>query len=211
MPSYLLSARRTPIGKLLGGLSTVPAPQLAATAIRAAIDHAEIDPAFIDQVILGHVLAAGVGQAPARQAAIAAGIPVTVGALSVNKVCGSGLAAVMLADQMIRAGEAKIVVAGGMENMSLAPHLLVGTRSGWKYGNQEARDSLIHDGLWCNHEKQGMGCLADYTAAECSISREDQTNSLGNHRAVAAWQAGKFTKLLLSVSNLVTRDDRRSR
>lgn len=201
MPSHLLSARRTPIGKLLGGLSTIPAPQLAAAAIRAATNDAAIDLAQIDQVILGHVLSAGVGQAPSRQAAIAAGIPDTVGAMSVNKVCGSGLAAVMLADQMIRAGEANLVVAGGMENMSLAPHLLVGTRSGWKYGDQTARDSMIHDGLWCAHENTGMGCLADYTAAQSGISREDQDQfALESHRrALATWQSGKFASEITPV------------
>jgi acetyl-CoA C-acetyltransferase len=194
MSSYILSARRTPIGKLLGSLSTVPAPRLAAEAIRAVLADAGILPQLVDQVILGHVLSAGVGQAPARQALLAAGIPASVGAMSVNKVCGSGLAAVMLADQMIRAGEAEIVVAGGMENMSLAPHLLVGQRMGWKYGHQTALDSMLHDGLWCATENQGMGCLADETAGKCGVSREDQDLwSLESHRrALAAWQMGKF-------------------
>src|SRR5580765_4891753 len=134
--SYIIAARRTPIGKLLGGLSTVPAPLLAATAIRAALGDSKQDGAVVDQVILGNVLSAGVGQAPARQAALAAGIPPTVGAITINKVCGSGLAAVMLADQAIRAGDASVIVAGGMENMSLAPHLMMSVRSGWKFGNQ---------------------------------------------------------------------------
>src|SRR5438045_2530803 len=124
--SYIIAARRTPIGKLLGSLSTVPAPQLAAAAIRAALADAGLPPAEIDHVILGNVLSAGIGQAPARQAALAAGIPAAVGAVTINKVCGSGLMAVMLANQAIRAGDAKMIVAGGMENMSLAPHLLVG-------------------------------------------------------------------------------------
>src|SRR5215831_10001844 len=126
--SYIVAARRTPIGKLLGSLSTTPAPQLAATAIRAALADTTIAPDRINQVILGNVLSAGIGQAPARQAAIAAGIPPTVGAVTINKVCGSGLMAVMLADQAIRAGDAETIVAGGMENMSLAPHLIMGAR-----------------------------------------------------------------------------------
>src|SRR5689334_16644408 len=136
MPSsYIVAARRTPIGKLLGSLSTVSAPQLAATAIRAALSDAAIAPDRINQVILGNVLSAGIGQAPARQAAIAAGIPPSVGAVTINKVCGSGLMAVVLADQAIRAGDAEILIAGGMENMSLTPHLIMGARTGWKYGN----------------------------------------------------------------------------
>src|SRR5947209_1318784 len=117
--SYIVAARRTPIGKLLGGLSTVPAPQLAATTIRAVLGDSKQDAAAVDQVILGNVLSAGIGQAPARQAALGARIPATVGAITINKVCGSGLATVMLADQAIRAGDASIIVAGGMENMSL--------------------------------------------------------------------------------------------
>src|SRR5205809_2056290 len=158
--SYIVAARRTPIGKLLGSLSTIPAPQLAATAIRAALGDADISPDRIDHVILGNVLSAGIGQAPARQASIASGIPPTVGAVTINKVCGSGLMAVMLADQAIRAGDAEAIVAGGMENMSLAPHLIMGARAGWKYGHQTVLDSMLHDGLWCASENKGMGALA---------------------------------------------------
>src|SRR5262245_42617259 len=174
--SYIVAARRTPIGKLLGSLSTVSAPLLAATAIDAALADCRISPNGIDHVLLGNVLSAGIGQAPARQAAMVAGIPATVGAVTINKVCGSGLMAVMLADQGIRAGDACAIVAGGMENMSLAPHLLKGARAGWKYGNQTAIDSMLHDGLWCAHENKGMGSLADYTAVKCGVSREDQDN-----------------------------------
>jgi acetyl-CoA C-acetyltransferase len=200
--SYLLSARRTPIGKLLGALSTVTAPQLAATAIRAALEDSGLPSATIEHVILGNVLSAGIGQAPARQAAIAAGIPATVGAVTVNKVCGSGLMVVMLADQAIRAGDANAVVAGGMENMSLAPHLLVGARAGWKYGHQTALDSMLHDGLWCACENKGMGSLADYTAAKSNVSREDQDAfAVESHRrAVAAREAGKFRREIVPVS-----------
>jgi len=192
--SYIIAARRTPIGKLLGSLSTVPAPQLAATAIRAALADSGQPPETIDHVLLGNVLSAGIGQAPARQAALAAGIPATVGAVTVNKVCGSGLMAVMLADQAIRAGDARTIVAGGMENMSLAPHLLLGVRAGWKFGNQSAIDSMLHDGLWCATENKGMGSLADYTAARCNVSRDDQDAfSVESHRrATAAREGGKF-------------------
>jgi acetyl-CoA C-acetyltransferase len=192
--SYIIAARRTPVGKLLGSLATVPAPKLAAPAIGAALADCGLAPESIDQVILGNVLSAGVGQAPARQAAIGAGIPPTVGAITINKVCGSGLAAVMLADLAIRAGDATAVVAGGMENMSQAPHLLVGARAGWKFGHQTVVDSMVHDGLWCACEGQGMGALADYTAAKCGVSREDQDAfAVESHRrAVAAIEAGKF-------------------
>jgi acetyl-CoA C-acetyltransferase len=160
-----------------------------------------LQPDAADHVILGNVLSAGIGQAPARQAALAAGIPATAGAVTINKVCGSGLMAVMFADQAIRTGDAKMIVAGGMENMSLAPHLLVGARAGWKYGNQSALDSMLHDGLWCATENQGMGALADYTAARCKISREDQDAfAVESHRrAIAALETGKFKNEIASV------------
>jgi len=201
MASYILSARRTPIGKMLGSLSSVPAPQLAAAAIQAALADSRVPADSVDQVILGNVLPAGVGQAPARQAALAAGLPPTVGALTINKVCGSGLMAVMLADQAIRAGDASVIVAGGMENMSLAPHLLSGVRSGWKFGHQQAIDSMLHDGLWCARENKGMGSLSDYTAAKCGVSRADQDAfSVESHRrASAAQEAGKFAAEIAAV------------
>jgi acetyl-CoA C-acetyltransferase len=200
--SYIVAARRTPIGKLLGGLSSVPAPQLAAAAIRAALADAAIAPERVEEVILGNVLSAGMGQAPARQAALAAGIPPSVGAVTINKVCGSGLKAVMLADQAIRAGDASVIVAGGMENMSLAPHLLVGVRSGWKFGNQQSLDSLQHDGLSCAAERQPMGALAEYTASQCGISRraQDEFAVESQRRAVAAQAAGKFHAEIVPVS-----------
>jgi acetyl-CoA C-acetyltransferase len=195
MPSsYIVAARRTSIGKLLGALSTVPAPQLAAFAIRAALADAGLEPDQVDEVILGNVLTAGVGQAPARQAALEAGIPSTVGALTINKVCGSGLKAVMLADQIIRAGDAQTIVAGGMENMSLAPHLLMGSRRGIKFGDSQLVDSMLHDGLWCAKENKGMGALADYIAATYHVSRQDQDRlaAESHRRAVAAQATGKF-------------------
>src|SRR3954447_8039905 len=192
MPSsYIIAARRTPIGKLLGSLSAVPAPQLAATAIRAALADARVSPDRVDEVILGNVLSAGIGQAPARQAAMTSGIPGTVGAVTINKVCGSGLMAVMLTDRAIRAGEAQVVIAGGMENMSLAPHLIMGARAGWKYGSQTVFDSMQHDGLWCACENTGMGALADYTAAKGTVSREaqDAFAAQSHARAIAARDA----------------------
>ena len=200
--SYILAARRTPIGKLLGSLASVPAPRLAAAAIRAALADAEIPPERVQEVILGIVLQAGVGQAPARQAALAAGIPPSIGAVAINKVCGSGLKAVMLADQTIRAGEASIIVAGGMENMSLAPHLLMGARGGWKFGHAQALDSMLHDGLWCSTENQGMGSLADYIAVKCLISRsaQDEFAAESHRRATAAHQAGKLRGEIVAVS-----------
>jgi acetyl-CoA C-acetyltransferase len=203
MPSsYIVAARRTPIGKLLGSLSSTPAPQLAAVAIRAAVGDARLPGGEVSQVILGNVLSAGIGQAPARQASIAAGIPPQVGVLTINKVCGSGLMAVMLADQAIRAGDASVVVAGGMENMSLAPHLMMGSRAGWRFGDQKVVDSMLHDGLWCAHSDQGMGALADYTSAKCNVSREDQDAFAveSHHRAVAAREAGKFKAEIVPVA-----------
>ena len=201
MSSYLVSARRTPIGKLLGSLATIPAPQLAATAIKAALADADLPADRMDQVILGNVLSAGIGQAPARQAAIAAGLPPAVGALTINKVCGSGLMAVMLADQAIRSGDSQLVVAGGMENMSLAPHLVRGARAGWKFGHQQVLDSMVHDGLWCAHECQGMVALSDYIAAKCAVSREDQDAfAAESHcRAIAACANGEFASEIAPV------------
>ncbi|MGC3969996.1 MAG: beta-ketoacyl synthase N-terminal-like domain-containing protein [Pirellulales bacterium] len=159
MHSYLLAGCRTPIGKLLGGLSSLAAPQLGSFVIREALARAGVEPTQVDEVIMGNVLQAGVGQAPARQAALLAGLPPTVAAVTVNKVCGSGLKAVMLADQAIRAGDAACIVAGGMESMSRAPHLLVGSRTGFKYGHERLLDSMIHDGLWCALRKCGDGQL----------------------------------------------------
>jgi acetyl-CoA C-acetyltransferase len=194
MSAYLLSARRTPTGKFLGKLSSLSAPKLAAPAIAAALADSGLEAERIDEVILGNVLTAGVGQAPARQAALGAGIPERVPALTINKVCGSGLKAVMLADQAIRAGDAQVVIAGGMESMSQAPHLLMGSRTGWKYGPQMMVDSLIHDGLFCAMGQTGMGNIADETGRRFHVEREESdTFSLASHhKAAAAQQAGKF-------------------
>jgi len=192
--SYVVAGIRTPIGKLLGGLSSLPAPKLGAAAIGGALERAGVSREAVDEVIFGNVLQAGVGQAPARQAALLAGLPPTVAAVTVNKVCGSGLKAVMLADQAIRCGDAQVIVAGGMESMSRAPHLLMGVRGGWKYGHERAVDHMIHDGLWCAFENQAMGSAADYTARTFDVSRADQDawSAESHRRAAAARAAGKF-------------------
>lgn len=202
MHSYLLAGCRTPIGKLLGGLSSLAAPQLGAITVREVISRANLAPGDVEEVIFGNVLQAGVGQAPARQAALLAGLPPTVAAVTVNKVCGSGLKAVMLADQAIRAGDASCIVAGGMESMSRAPHLLVGSRTGFKYGHERLLDAMIHDGLWCAFENTGMGNSADYTAESRGVSRADQDAfSLQSHlRAAAAAKEGRFDAEIVPVA-----------
>lgn len=211
--SYLVAGCRTPIGKLLGGLSGIPAPHLAAVTIAEALRRSGLSPEQVDEVILGQVLQAGVGQAPARQAALAAGLPASTPALTINKVCGSGLKAVMLADQEIRLGEAKLIVAGGMENMSRAPHLLPQTRAGTKFGHTQAVDSMLHDGLWCAGENVGMGSLADHTAQLGGVSRDDQDAiSLESHRrATAAIEGGAFRDEIIAVKTgrgeLIERDE----
>src|SRR5438105_9084596 len=150
--AYLLSGVRAPIGKYLGALAELSAPQLGALVIGETLRRAKLAAAEVDEVIMGNVIQAGVGQNPARQAALKAGLPDTIAAYTVNKVCGSGLKAVMLAAQAIRAGDAETIAAGGMESMSRAPHLLFGARAGWKYGDQKVVDSVVHDGLWCPFE-----------------------------------------------------------
>ena len=200
--AYILAGVRTPIGKFLGRLSSLSAPELGALVIREVLRRAEIDPARVDDVIMGQVLTAGVGQAPARQAALKAGLPDTVSALTINKMCGSGLQAVMLAAQAIRAGDASIVVAGGMESMSQAPHLLRGAREGWKLGDGKLEDSMILDGLWCAVENCHMGSHADHIAREHHLTREaqDQFALNSQHRATSAIQAGNFVKEILPVT-----------
>jgi acetyl-CoA C-acetyltransferase len=190
----IVSAARTPVGRFLGGLTPVKAPELGAVAIRAAIARAGIDVGEIQDVVLGNVLQGGVGQAPARQAAIAAGIPGVVPALTVNMVCGSGLRAVMLAAQSIRAGDVSAVVAGGMESMSNAPFYAYGLRNGVKFGDQTLVDGLIKDGLWCSFCDVHMGGHAEYTAKKAGITRQAQDEfALSSHRkAIAAMDAGRF-------------------
>lgn len=172
--AYILAGARTPVGRFLGALSSLSAPQLGAIAIRESLRRAGVPPEQVDEVIMGNVVSAGLGQAPARQAALGAGLPSTVAALTVNKVCGSGLKAVMLASQAVRVGDAKIVVAGGMESMSRAPHVALGAREGWKLGHVELKDALLSDGLWCAFDDCHMGSHAEYTARAHGITREDQ-------------------------------------
>ena len=190
----IVSAARTPIGRFLGGLAPLTAPELGAVAIRAAMERARIDPAAICEVIMGNVLQAGVGQAPARQAAIKAGIPGLVPAYTVNKVCGSGLQAVMLAAQAIRAGDEQLLVAGGQESMSNAPHYVRGMRNGIKFGAQSMLDGLITDGLWCSFYERHMGGHAEYTAKKAGITRarQDEFALQSHQKAVAAIAAGRF-------------------
>jgi len=200
--AFLLSAARTPIGKYLGSLADVPAPQLGAVAITEALRRARVPSEQVEEVILGNVIQAGVGQNPARQAALKAGLPDSIAAFTVNKVCGSGLKAVMLAAQAIRAGDADLVVAGGTESMSRAPYLLFGARAGWKYGDQKAVDAMIHDGLWCAFEGWHMGEAAEHIASKCNVSRgeQDRFSVQSQQRAAAAWQKGAFSAEVVPVT-----------
>src|SRR5260370_5989731 len=197
----IVSAVRTPVGKYLGAFAAVPAPQLGALVIREATRRAHIEHGAVDEVIMGNVLEGGVGQAPARQAAIHAHLPGTVPALTINKVCGSGLKAVMLAAQAIRAGDEHCVVAGGMESRSNGPHYVYGMRAGIRAGNSELVDGTIHDGLWDSFSNSHMGNLAEYTAKKAGISRLDQDRfALASHqKAVAAMEACRFKAEILPV------------
>ena len=197
----ILSAVRTPIGRYLGGLSSFTAPQLGAMVIREAVSRARIDGNGVDSVIMGQVVQGGSGQAPARQAQIHAGLSPSIPAVTINMVCGSGLKAVMLASQAIRAGDAECVVAGGQEAMSAAPHYVYGMRNGIKAGNQTMVDGMIHDGLWDSFGCCHMGEYAEYTAEKAGVSRADQDSySYESHRkAVAAIDAGKFKSEILPV------------
>jgi acetyl-CoA C-acetyltransferase len=198
---YLLSAARTPIGKFGGGLSTVPATDLGATAIRAAVERARIDPARVDEAIMGQVIQAGAGQAPARQAALRGGLPESVSATTINKVCGSGLKAVMIGAAAIRAGDAQMIVAGGMENMNLGPYLLPGARAGYRLGNAELVDATVHDGLWCAICDVHMGIHAERVAAKHEVSRaaQDEFAVRSHQRALAAIAQGRFRDEIVPV------------
>ncbi|MCS6976615.1 MAG: acetyl-CoA C-acetyltransferase [Gemmatales bacterium] len=200
--SWILSAVRTPIGKFLGSLAEMSAPQLGAVAVQEALRRCGANAAEVDEVILGCVVQAGLGQNPARQAALKAGLPDTIAAVTVNKVCGSGLKAVMLADQAIRCGDARLIIAGGMESMSQAPYLLRGVRNGWKFGEQKAIDALIHDGLWCAFENCHMGESAEYIAERCQVSREDMDRYAvqSHHRAASAWEKGLFNAEVVPIT-----------
>jgi acetyl-CoA C-acetyltransferase len=193
-PVILRGGARTPVGRFLGGLSPLSAPDLGAIAIRAAVERAGVEARDVDEVVMGHVVTAGAGQAPARQAAVKSGLPPTIPALTVNKVCGSGLKAVMLAAQAIRARDARLVVAGGMESMSRAPHYLRGLREGVKFGDRAVQDGLILDGLWCSFGECHMGGHAEYTAAKAGVTRaEADAFALRSHeKAVAASREGRF-------------------
>ena len=197
----ILSACRTPIGKYLGGLAPLTAPKLGAVVVKEAVKRARIDGAAVEEVILGNVLQGGVGQAPARQAAIHAGLPGVIPALTINKVCGSGLKAVMLAAQAIKAGDEQCVVAGGMESMTNAPHYVYGMRGGIKAGDQNLVDGMIRDGLWDSFSNQHMGNLAEYTAKKAGVSRADQDAfALASHqKAVAAMEACHFKDQIVPV------------
>ena len=198
----IVDGARTPIGRFLGGLAPMSAPQLGAVAVAAAVERSGIDVNAVEEVIMGNVVVAGEGQAPARQAAIGAGIPAVVPAMTINKVCGSGLKAVMLAAQAIRAGDAKAVVAGGMESMSNVPFYVRGLRSGVKFGDQTVEDGLLLDGLWCAFGNCHMGGHAEYTASKAGITRQDADEfSLQSHQlAVAAMDGGKFDAEIAPVS-----------
>jgi acetyl-CoA C-acetyltransferase len=197
----IISATRTPLGKYLGGLTPLAAPQLGAVAVREAVKRAGVEAGAVQEVIMGHVLQGGTGQAPARQATLKAGLPGTVGALTINKVCGSGLKAVMLAAQAIKAGEGYCFVAGGMESMSNGPHYVFGMRGGVKFGDQRMRDGVIHDGLWCSFGDNHMGNYAEYTAKQAGISRAEQDRfALASHqKAVAAQEACRFKAEIVPV------------
>ena len=197
----ILAARRTPIGRFLGGLSRVPAPELGRVAIEAALEDSKVPASAIDEVFMGCVLQAGVGQNPARQAALAAGIPDTVTAVTINKVCGSGLEAVMQAARAIKAGDIDTAVAGGMENMDLAPHFSH-VRAGVKYGPTTMEDHMAADGLTCAFEKWPMGNAAEWIADAHTVSREEQDrfSAQSHNRAEAAWSNGFFADEVVTMS-----------
>lgn len=201
MASVIVSAVRTPIGAFLGSLSNFTAPQLGSIVIREAVKRAGVEPSEVSEVIMGEVLQGGVGQAPARQAAIYAGLPVSVPCMTINKVCGSGLKAVMLADQAIRCQDAKIVVAGGMESMSNAPYFVKKARTGFKMGNVELIDLMIHDGLWDVYNQIHMGNAGELCASECNISRQEQDKYaiMSYKRALEAQEKGWFAEEIVPV------------
>src|SRR5437763_75975 len=190
----IVGATRTPTGKFLGGLASLRAPQLGALAIKEVVRRAGNDTSAIDEVIMGNGVSAVVGQAPARQAALHAGLPVDIPAFTVNKVCGSGLKAVMLAAQAIRAGDAQVFVAGGMESMSNAPYILPRARTGYRMGDGKIIDSVVHDGLWCAFEDIHMGNEAEIIAEKYGVTRAEQDRfSLQSHQnAAVATTAGRF-------------------
>ncbi|RIK29267.1 MAG: acetyl-CoA C-acyltransferase [Anaerolineae bacterium] len=199
--AVILSAARTPVGKFQGALSSIPATQLGAVAVKAAVERAGINPEEIEEVIMGNVVQAGEGQAPARQAEILGGIPATVSASTINKVCGSGLKAAMMASQAVRAGDASLFVAGGFESMSRAPYLVNGRMGELKFGNSQMTDALLNDGLWDPFENWSMGNAAEFIADEYEVTREAMDNfALRSHgKAVEAQAAGRFKPEIVPV------------
>lgn len=199
--AVIISAARTPVGKFQGALKGFTAPELGAIAIREAVKRAGVDPAKVDEVIMGCVVQAGIGQAPARQAALKAGLPPGVSALTVNMVCGSGLRAVALASQSVQLGDAEFVVAGGMESMSNIPYAMPGARDGYRMGNQPVIDLMIHDGLWCPFENWHMGQTGEIVAEKHQITRETQDDfAYNSHRKAAEAQAaGKFKDEIIPI------------
>ncbi len=199
--AVILSAVRTPIGRFQGGLSGLPAGKLGAIAVRAAVERAGVNAQDIEEVILGNVVQAGEGQAPARQAGIWGGVPASIGATTINKVCGSGLKAAMLASQAVRAGDADLFVAGGFESMSRTPFLVHGRSGELKFGNQQLTDALLNDGLWDPFENWGMGNAAEFIADEYEVTREAMDQfALGSHqKAIAAQEAGRFRAEIVPV------------
>ncbi len=190
----IVSAARTPIGKFQGAYKDLSATDLGAVAVRAAVERAGVDAVLVDECIMGNVISAGLGQAPARQAALRGGLPDSVGALTINKVCGSGLKAVMLAGALIRSGDVRVIVAGGMENMTRGPHLLPQARAGYRLGNGELVDATVHDGLWCAFENHHMGNSAEWIARQFDVGRaaQDAFAQQSHTRAIAAQDAGIF-------------------
>ena len=199
--SVIVSAVRVPTGKFLGALKSLPATELGARVIREAVVRAELDPAEVDECIMGNVVSAGLGQAPARQAAIHGGLPDRVAALTINKVCGSGLKAVMLAAQGIATGDIDVEVAGGMESMSNCPYLLPTAREGMRMGNAEALDAMIHDGLWCSLENWSMGLACEAVVDKYGVTREDQDMfaASSHHKAAQAIRECWFKDEILPI------------
>src|ERR671939_626536 len=199
--AVIVSAARTPVGKFLGSLKGFSAPQLGALVVRESVKRAGVKPEDVDEVIMGCVIQAGLGQNPARQAALNGGLPSTVSAVTVNKVCGSGLKSVMMAAQGIQLGDSEIVVAGGMESMSNAPYLLTKAREGYRMGNGALLDAMVNDGLWCAFENYHMGNTGEVVAERYGVTREEQDEyALNSHRkAAAAIKTGKFKDEILPV------------
>ncbi|HVF38383.1 MAG TPA: beta-ketoacyl synthase N-terminal-like domain-containing protein, partial [Gemmatimonadaceae bacterium] len=197
----IVAAARTPIGKFLGGLSSLSAPELGGIAIREALKRSRVSPDAVEEVIMGQVIQGGAGQAPARQAALKSGLPTSVSALTVNKVCGSGLKAVMLAAQAIKAGDRQVIVAGGQESMSNAPFYLYGMRNGVKLGDQKIVDGMIKDGLWCGSCDVHMGSHAEFTARKGQVTRQQQDEfaAQSHMKAIAAIDEGRFKEEIVPV------------